>query len=111
MSVKFVSATETEVDVVAADLQAREDASQFTLPAEFFDGSKITCIRAFTRLGFTKQPTLMQYAAYTVILLESAGYEGARELVHDRMGWFLALYEQSVEPELAAGYIFVNVTN
>lgn len=109
MSVKFVEATEAEVDAVAAELQAREDASPFTIPAEFVDGSKVTSIQTFNRLGFAGQPTLMQYAAYTVILLESAGYEGARELVHDRMGWFLALYEQSVEPELAAGYIFVNV--
>lgn len=103
MTVEFVDATKAEVQAIAADLIQREFAAGLVIPTSVEGG---TTLQSFEmHLGFTEQPTPMEYMAFIVILLEKAGRTDARNIIHDRFDWFLKAYAGSAEPLPVAHFV------
>ena len=107
MPIEFVDATMAEIDAVAAEIVARE----FAAGRPILDGVEggTTLVTFAANFGLTEQPTPAQYFAFIVILLENAGLADARDVLHERMDWFVGAYATSAEPLAVADFIYSKI--
>jgi hypothetical protein len=105
MTINFVESTKAEIQAVAAQLTAREFELYGAIPTGVEDAEPL---ETFQALGYDEQPTVMEYLAFIVILLEAAGREDARALIVTRIDWFLSAYGEGAEPLAVAEFVNEN---
>jgi hypothetical protein len=105
MTIELIESTKAEMKAVTVELRGRLSKRYGAIPTRVEDAVPLTTFQA---LGYDNQPTVVEYLAYVVILLEAAGREDARTLIVTRIDWFLAAYGAGAEPLAVADFVNEN---